>query len=59
MSATHEFDCIDCGTHVLSFGPEHANDENICAECMWLRSIEDPIEREQLRKFLNSRGEPK
>lgn len=50
------FVCRDCGVDVVSFGPVHANDQDICAECLWLRSIEDPVEREKLRQFLRSRG---
>lgn len=53
VSATSEFDCIDCGIHVLRFINHFANDQYLCAECTWLRSIEDPVEREKLRKFLN------
>ena len=50
-----EFDCIDCGIHVLQFMPHQANDQNLCAECTWLRSVEDPVEREKLREFLAKR----
>jgi len=48
-----EFVCIDCGIPVVSWGPESANDNPVCATCTWLRYIEDPVERERLRKFLN------
>ena len=51
-----EFDCIDCGIHVLQFVVHQANDQNLCAECTWLRAVEDPAEREKLREFLNKRG---
>ena len=51
-----EFDCIDCGIHVLQFVTHYANDENICAECSWLRSIEDPVEREKVRAWLANRS---
>jgi hypothetical protein len=49
-----EFDCIDCGIHVLLFIPVAANDQYICAACTWLRSIEDPVERALMRKHLNN-----
>lgn len=49
---TEEFSCIDCGVRVVRFGPPVANDQHVCAECTWLRSIEDPEERERLRRFL-------
>jgi hypothetical protein len=48
-----EFTCIDCGTRVFAIGYHHANDDPVCATCSWLRAIEDPDEREKLRKFLN------
>jgi DNA-directed RNA polymerase subunit RPC12/RpoP len=48
-----EFICIDCGTRVFAIGYHHANDDPVCATCSWLRAIEDPDEREKLRKFLN------
>ena len=44
---------MDCGVPVVSWGPESANDNPVCATCTWLRYIEDPVERERLRKFLN------
>lgn len=54
-SQPREFICKDCDTQVFSFAPDHANDQDLCAECLWLRSIEDPVERELLRDFLNRR----
>ena len=56
MNAPHEFICRDCGIHVVMFS-EHmaANDQDYCAECLWLRSIDDPVEREKLREFLKRR----
>lgn len=47
-----EFICIDCSVPVVRFGTLHANDQDLCAQCAWLRNIEDPKEREELRKFL-------
>lgn len=53
MSEPREFDCRDCGIHVVSWALHPAaNDQDICAECQWLRGIEDPQQREELRKFL-------
>jgi hypothetical protein len=56
---TREFICRDCGAHVDAFGEpdafKPANDQDLCAECLWLRSIEDPVEREKLREFLRRR----
>ena len=48
-----EFDCADCGAHVVQIIPAAANDQDVCAECGWLRSVEDPQDRENLRVFLN------
>ena len=52
-----EFTCVDCGAHVAVFGELIANDQDLCMECMWLRSIEDPVDREKLREFLKRRDE--
>lgn len=54
MTGPREFTCRDCGIHVVSFDPHHANDQDICVTCMWLRDIADPKEREELRKFLRN-----
>ena len=49
-----EFDCIDCGIHVVAFNYlAAANSQDLCFTCQWIRSIEDPEEREKLRAFLN------
>lgn len=48
-----EFDCRDCGDHVVSFTEPAANEQNICAKCLWLREVEDPEDRAMLRAFLN------
>jgi hypothetical protein len=50
-----EFECMDCGVLVVSLGELAANDQDCCAECTWLRSVEDPAEREKLRTFLHER----
>jgi hypothetical protein len=66
---TREFICRDCGIHVSAFGDagqlilmgkprETANEQDLCVECLLLRSIEDPVEREELRQFLARRDAP-
>jgi hypothetical protein len=67
---TREFICRDCGIAVTSIGDasghlflmgkerEAANEQDLCLECLWLRSIEDPVEREELRQFLARRDAP-
>jgi hypothetical protein len=55
MAGPREFTCTYCGTKVASFGEAHANDQDICAQCLWLLSIEDLEEREKLRRFLEAR----
>lgn len=53
---TREFTCTDCGTDVTFFGVEAAaNEQDLCATCLWLRAVEDPVEREKLREFLQRR----
>lgn len=47
-----EFDCIDCGVRVFSAVKLAANDSAVCAVCSFIREIEDPVEREALRKRL-------
>jgi hypothetical protein len=49
-----EFICRDCATAVASFGDPAANDQELCAVCLWLRSIADPAERERVRSFLRT-----
>lgn len=48
-----EFTCTDCGTPVVQFGEMHDNDQDVCATCSWIRSIDDPVEREKLRAWIN------
>jgi hypothetical protein len=55
MTHEREFECIDCGVTVVAFGPPTANDDSVCATCAWLRGIDDPVEREKLREFLERR----
>jgi hypothetical protein len=56
---SREFTCRDCGDHVLSYAEPHANDQDICAKCAWLREVEDPKDREMLRAFLRFLTLPK
>lgn len=50
-----EFDCEDCGVHVVQIIPIAANDPGLCMECGWLRGIADIEERRALREFLRRR----
>lgn len=54
--APREFTCKDCGAHVVQIVPLHDNEQDICQTCSWLRSIDDPEERELLRHWLKERG---
>lgn len=47
-----EFDCRDCGVRVVRVVQTHANDDDICGECAFLRTIEDPDDRANLTAFL-------
>lgn len=51
-----EFDCRDCGDHVVHLMPVHDNDQDICSVCLWLRSIDDDKDRMSLRSFLRKTG---
>jgi hypothetical protein len=48
---TCEFDCVDCGAHVVSSDPV-TNDQKLCGVCQWLRGVADPVERKRLRAYL-------
>lgn len=50
-----EFDCLDCGEHVVSFGTLHANDEPYCGTCQWIRALPSEADRERVREFLQRR----
>jgi hypothetical protein len=51
-----EFDCEDCGVHVISPGPRHGP-ANRCAGCQWLSEITvSPEERASLRRGMMERG---
>ena len=48
-SEGYMFVCLDCGADVYRAVAQAANDQHVCGICEWLRNIEDPQEREQLR----------
>jgi hypothetical protein len=54
------FACIDCGWDIASFGEPHDNDQDICAQCIWLRETKDEAVRAKLREYLRggSRAPP-
>ncbi len=54
---SREFICRDCGVPTVVVIPHHANDQDVCATCQWIRSIEDPVERAELRRFLHLVGD--
>jgi hypothetical protein len=49
-----QFTCRDCGTRVYCYVAA-ANDDDLCIECTWLRDIDDPAERDKLRRWLQER----
>jgi hypothetical protein len=49
------FKCMDCGILVHRFIQYSANDNHLCFECEWLRTIEDPEERRKVQEFLRSK----
>lgn len=53
--AGHVFVCKDCGVEVTRFVLMAANDQELCLECEFLRTIEDPGEREELRRVLRQK----
>ena len=50
-----EFDCIDCGLHVVSMAPPH-NAERRCVGCSFLADVEDACDRAALRQLMLRRG---
>lgn len=56
-SEGYMFVCLDCGADVYRAVSFAANDQDICATCEWIRTIEDPKVREQLRERLRKERE--
>jgi hypothetical protein len=50
-----EFDCTDCGLHIISIGPRH-NPERRCAGCQWLAELPDSPDKPVLRQHLLDTG---
>ena len=51
-ASNDEFDCSQCGRHILSF-PAREPPPTKCATCLWIDEfIRDPQEADQLRKQL-------
>jgi hypothetical protein len=58
MSKPAEYDCTDCGYHIFVFGMAAPPADQRCSVCRWLlHEIDDPIEREAIRKRLRNTGE--
>lgn len=56
MNDPIEFDCQDCGLHVISIGPRH-HPAHRCAGCQWLaETVMPPEQRAGLRKEMLERG---
>jgi hypothetical protein len=51
-----EYDCVDCRVHVYEFGRAAPSEPPRCATCLWVSEIEDPIERERVRKEVGRCG---
>ena len=47
------FICEDCKVRVTTY---LATPHELCLVCIFLRSIQDPVEREKMRKHLNPEG---
>jgi hypothetical protein len=48
-----QFVCVDCNIHVTTFaGRKDPVEPNLCAVCDFLRTVEDPVEREAMRALL-------
>jgi hypothetical protein len=52
-----EFDCAQCGVHVLAVGVDAVPPGQRCGICQWLDDIPDEAAREQLRRRLELRVE--
>ncbi len=48
--ASCEFDCIDCGVHVPTFGRVPGGQR--CTGCQWVAATPDPTRRQTLRAQL-------
>jgi hypothetical protein len=46
-----DFVCIDCDYDVYSFPHMPPPDPPRCVTCQWIARIEDPVERETLRRW--------
>jgi hypothetical protein len=46
-----EYDCIDCGVHVVQIAPPPVPGSR-CAGCQWIAAIPDPAHRAALRAQL-------
>lgn len=51
-----EFDCVDCGVHVYSFGRPPADFAHRCAICQWVSELPDAETRASTRAHLLARG---
>ena len=50
-----EFDCIDCGLHVICIVPPPQPRQR-CAGCQWLADLPNEADREGLRKIMLANG---
>jgi hypothetical protein len=49
-----EFDCVECGDHVVALALNEPPPSRRCATCQWLAdNIDDPVEREKVRARLD------
>jgi hypothetical protein len=57
----HIFDCKECGARVVSYlyqlDDEREKHPQLCATCTWINGIKDPVEREQVRAYINRHRE--
>ena len=54
---SREFVCRDCGIPTVVIIPTYDNDQELCATCTWIRTIDDPQQRAELRHFLKLAGD--
>jgi hypothetical protein len=58
MDHVAEFDCTDCGVHVVSVAPPH-NPAHRCAGCQWLHDVPESVTQayaDELRQTLKRLG---